>query len=65
MTTICDNLAEQIAGDFSQACAELAQARHHQRLKDTPAHRAAVADWRARVDAVLDLFLETGLRVTD
>jgi|1185.fasta_scaffold691851_2 hypothetical protein len=64
MTTICDSLVDQITGDFTQACAELAKARHNQRVKDTPAHRAAVADCRAQVDAVLDLFLDTRFTVT-
>jgi len=64
MTTMCDSLADQIAGDFTRTCAELAKARHHQRQKDTPAHRAAVADCRAQVDAVLDLFLETRATVS-
>jgi hypothetical protein len=61
MTIILDSLAEQLSSEFAQACAELAQARHCQRLKDTTVHRAAVAEWQTKIDLVLDLFLETAV----
>jgi hypothetical protein len=47
-----------IADDFSRACAELVRARRRQREKDSRGHRADVAECRARIDLVLDLFLE-------
>jgi hypothetical protein len=59
VTTVCDNLAEQIS-DFFWACAELAEARSHQQEKDTPGNHAAVAEWRATIDLILDMFLESG-----
>ena len=61
MTTIPDSLTEQLSREFAQACAELAQARHRQRLKDTPAHRAAVAELQTTINQVLDLFLATAV----
>jgi hypothetical protein len=47
--------------DFDLACCEWAEARLQQQTKDTPAHRAAVAEWTDRIDALLDLYLEAGL----
>lgn len=44
--------------DFALGCVEWSAARSRQRRKDTPAHRAAVADAGARIDAVLDMYLE-------
>ena len=61
MITIPDSLAEQLSREFAQACAELAQARHRQRLEDTTAHRAAVAEWQTTINQVLDLFLATAV----
>ena len=51
-----DDLADQIRLDFSHVCAELARARRRQSQKDTPMHRAAVAECQTAVDAVLDLY---------
>jgi ribosomal protein S18 acetylase RimI-like enzyme len=53
---------DQIAhagGGLVEACAELTQARLRQQEKDSWANRAAVAECHARIDVVLDLFLET------
>jgi hypothetical protein len=58
MTAPAHTLAENLRADFTQARADLMAARHTQQTKDTPAHRAAVARQRARIDAVLDLHLE-------
>jgi hypothetical protein len=55
--SIADSLRRELLSDFAQACTEFAEARRQQRAKDTPAHRAAVLDSRARVDAVLDMYL--------
>ena len=51
------SLREELAVDFSRACAQLAEARLRQIEKDTPANRAAVAECWARIDAVLDMYL--------
>ena len=50
--------ADDLRPEFLQAGAGLVAARLAQQAKDTPAHRAAVARERDRVDAVLDLYLE-------
>ena len=47
--------------DFDLACCEWSEARLQQQQKDTPAHRAAVAEWTERIDAVLDLYLDARL----
>jgi hypothetical protein len=59
MNNVAASLADQLSSEFTQACAELAQARHRQRRKDTTAHRVAVTEWLTKIDVVLDLFLET------
>jgi hypothetical protein len=58
-----DSQVGQMASVFIRACAELTQARLRQRLKDTTAHRAAVAECRAEIDIILDLLLETSSTV--
>jgi hypothetical protein len=58
--TTVENLESVLDLDFCSACSELADARLEQRYKDTPGNRAAVAEARARVDAVLDMYLEAG-----
>jgi hypothetical protein len=55
---LLDSLHDRLLIDFARAGAELAEARRRQQAKDTPAHRTAVLDCRARVDAVLDMHLE-------
>ena len=51
-------LRSVLEDDFDLACCEWAEARLQQQQKDTPAHRAAVAEWTERIDAVLDLYLD-------
>ena len=58
MTLPCDSLTEQLALEFTLACTELADARDRRTRKDSTAHRAAVAECEARVDRILDMFLE-------
>ncbi len=58
-----DDLVDQFTVDFSAACVDLARARTSQQRKDTPAHRDAVRAGYARIDALLDMFLETGRAV--
>jgi hypothetical protein len=53
-----DDLIARSSADFAWACTGLAEARRHQQEKDTPTARSAVAEWRAMVDLVMDLFLE-------
>jgi hypothetical protein len=54
-----DNLDTVLGMDFTTACGELAEARFQQSCKDTPSNRAAVAEARGRIDAVLDMYLDT------
>lgn len=58
MDALALSTADDLRLDFLRAGAGLVAARLAQQAKDTPAHRAAVARERARVDAVLDLYLE-------
>ena len=51
-------LRSVLEDDFDLACCEWSEARSQQQQKDTPAHRAAVAEWTDRVDAVLDMYLD-------
>jgi hypothetical protein len=44
--------------DFTEACVRVAEARRQQQTKDTPAHRTAVLEDRARIDAILDMYLD-------
>ncbi|HEX2075821.1 MAG TPA: hypothetical protein VHF92_18750 [Geodermatophilus sp.] len=54
---ITDSVRDELALDFDRVRLELLEARLLQREKDTPAHRNAVADCSARLDAVLDRYL--------
>lgn len=54
---ITDSIRDELALDFDRVRLELLEARLLQREKDTPAHRKAVADCSARLDAVLDRYL--------
>jgi hypothetical protein len=58
--TTVDSLEDVLGLDFSIACSELADARLQQTCKDTPGNRAAVVAARARIDAVLDMYLAAG-----
>ena len=44
--------------DLTQARDRLMAARAHQRTKDSTSNRAHVADCRAQIDAILDMYLE-------
>ncbi len=55
-------IQDVLEADFARARADLAEACRLQAGKDTPGHRAAVAECTARVDAVLDVYL--ALRVS-
>jgi hypothetical protein len=57
MITTPDYLHTLLDLELSATYGELAHARGQQRLKDTPAHRAAVDDVLARMDTLLDMRL--------
>jgi hypothetical protein len=58
MTLTTSDLQPDLELDFGRARAKLVEARLHQREKDTPANRAAVASSWAEIDRVLDLYLD-------
>jgi hypothetical protein len=58
MLSTVDDLARALGLDLATARRELAEARFQRDCKDTPSSRAAVADARARIDALLDMYLE-------
>jgi hypothetical protein len=55
---LTEDLRDQLVLDFARACRELTEAQLRQAAKDTPGHRSAVAEGRAGVDALLDMYLE-------
>jgi hypothetical protein len=56
--TMVDSLEGALGVDFVLACSHLAEARCQQCAKDTPGNRTAVAEAHARIDAVLDMYLD-------
>jgi|tagenome__1003787_1003787.scaffolds.fasta_scaffold15788850_2 hypothetical protein len=58
MTLVLDDLHTELEAAFTQARTQLIAARLQQLEKDTPIHRASVIDCRARIDGVLDLYLD-------
>jgi hypothetical protein len=60
MITTVDDLHTVLAVDLASARITLLQARLRQALKDTPSNREAVADVRARIDALLDMYADAG-----
>ena len=58
MITATESLHDVLGLDFSLACCELADARLEQSCKDSSRNRAAVAEVRARIDALLDMYLD-------
>jgi hypothetical protein len=60
MISTVDNLEDVLGLDLATASSELADARLRQTYKDTPGNRVAVAEARARIDALLDMYLATG-----
>jgi hypothetical protein len=59
MTVLQDTLEGEVLLDLSEVSVQLAEARRHQEERDCAANRAAVAECRAQLDALLDLLLET------
>ncbi|MCW2617089.1 MAG: hypothetical protein JWR28_238 [Modestobacter sp.] len=62
MITTVDSLEGALGVDFTLACSDLAEARCQQFAKDTPGNRTAVAEAHARIDAVLDMYLDAVVR---
>jgi hypothetical protein len=60
MITTVDDLHTVLGGDLASARITLLQARLRHALKDTPSNREAVADARARIDALLDMYADAG-----
>jgi hypothetical protein len=60
MTMVADSLVEEITLELSLARAEHGQAVVQRRGKDTPAARAFEAECWARIDSLLDMYLEAG-----
>jgi len=60
MTTVADSLAEEITLELSRARIEHGQAVELRREKDTPAARAVEAECWARIDSLLDMYLQVG-----
>jgi hypothetical protein len=58
MTMTTSDLRDELEVDFARASCQLTEARRLQAEKDTPDHRAAVAECSARIDAVLDMYLD-------
>jgi hypothetical protein len=60
MITTVDDLPSVLGVDFALARDALLEARLRQALKDTPSHREAVDLARARIDALLDMYVDAG-----
>jgi hypothetical protein len=60
MTMTVDDLRDVLGADFTQMCAELAEARSRQNQKDTASNRVCMTTCQARIDTLLDLYLEMG-----
>src|SRR4051812_36168396 len=58
MTIVQDTLGSEILLDLSGARAQLAEARRDRAERDCAENRAVVAECHARIDSLLDLFLE-------
>lgn len=53
-----DALGDVWEVDLTRARARLIAARAHQRAKDSTSNRAHVAECRAQIDTILDMYLE-------
>jgi hypothetical protein len=60
MITTVDDLHSVLGVDFALARVALLEARLRQALKDTPSNREAVAEAWARIDALLDMYVDAG-----
>jgi hypothetical protein len=53
-----DCLCSALELDFAETCNQLAEARHRRSQKDSTSNRNSIDECRARIDTVLDLYLE-------
>ena len=60
MITTVDDLHSVLGMDLTLARVALLEARLRHALKDSPSNREAVAEARARIDALLDMYDEAG-----
>jgi hypothetical protein len=60
MITTVENLHSVLGMDLTLARVALLEARLRQALKDSPSNREAVAEARARIDALLDMYVDAG-----
>jgi hypothetical protein len=60
MITTADDLHTVLGLDIALARLALLEARLRLALKDTPAHREAVAEAWARIDTLLDMYVDAG-----
>jgi hypothetical protein len=60
MISTVDDLHTVLGVDFALARAALHEARLRHALKDSPSNRAAVAEAGARIDALLDMYVDAG-----
>jgi hypothetical protein len=60
MSTVADSLVEEITRELSRACVEHSHAVVQRRERDTPTHRARVAEASAKIDSLLDMYLDAG-----
>ena len=58
MFAVADSLVDELTRDLSRASLERSQAVARRRTKDTPSHRALVAETSAQIDALLDMYLD-------
>jgi hypothetical protein len=59
MSTLMTDLHTELDVDLAGAAMELADARLRRQHKDSAAHRGAVSEWLERIDALLDLRLDS------
>lgn len=62
MSTLTSDLRTELDADLAGAALDLAEARLLRRQKDSAAHRRTVAEWLDRIDALLDMRLDSAPR---
>jgi hypothetical protein len=58
MTITIDDLREDLVVDFARTRKDLIEARLRHQEKDTPDNRSTVAECKARIDRVLDMYID-------
>jgi hypothetical protein len=59
MISVQDTLGDELFLDLARACIELTEARTRQAERDSALNRGVVAECHARIDSLLDMFLES------